>query len=298
MTDYGVQSTGYIRKPIAVILAELEAAMITEFGPGVIQTPQSPFGQLNGLMADLLAEIDERNLEIYQSYDPDQAEGTRLDILGQLRLISRGTDSDSEFRKAMTNDGQARVDVQDLVRAVRGIDGVTFAQVFVNETGETTNYGLERGSVAVSVIGGDDQEISDVMRKYVVPGVNTYGNTYVTSNVDGYCRSMSIIRPVEIPVNLTVNIKITNDSFGCPPPSVSVINNALILAWGDLRVNGKDVSFYTVRSIIEKQFSNVEVVSIQGERDGIMYSFNETITIGFLEIGQLTVNNTTITVVS
>ena len=57
MTDYGVQSTGYVRKPLSVILSEIEASMTTEFGPGVIQTSQSPFGQLNGLMADLVAEV-------------------------------------------------------------------------------------------------------------------------------------------------------------------------------------------------------------------------------------------------
>lgn len=76
MTDYGVTSSGYVRKPLATILAELEAAMRTQFGAGVIQTAVSPLGQLNGLVADLLAEVDERNLDLYQSYDPDQAEGT------------------------------------------------------------------------------------------------------------------------------------------------------------------------------------------------------------------------------
>ena len=200
MSEYGVQPTGYVRKPIAVILSELEAAMITEFGPGVIQTPQSPFGQLNGLMADLVAEIDERNLDLYQSYDPDQAEGTRLEILGRLRLLDRGLETDSSFRKSITNEGQSRVDVQDLARAVKGLDGVTYSQVFVNETGEVTNYGLDRGTVAVAVIGGEDSDIVATMRKYIVPGINSYGNTQVSTTIDGYCRTLSFIRPVEIPV--------------------------------------------------------------------------------------------------
>ena len=87
MTDYGVQPTGFVRKPLNVILAEIEAAMITEFGPDAIQTAQSPFGQLNGLFADLANELWERAEDIYLSHDPDQAEGNRLDTIGRVRQI-------------------------------------------------------------------------------------------------------------------------------------------------------------------------------------------------------------------
>lgn len=288
MTEFGIQPTGYVRKPLATILAEIEAAMITEFGPGVIQTPQSPFGQLNGLVADLVAEIDERNLDIYQSYDPDQAEGTRLDILGRLRLISRGDDNDADFRKAITNDGYARVDIQDLNRAIAGLDGVTYTQVFVNETGEATDYGLERGSVAVAVVGGDEAEIVDTMRNFIVPGIDTYGNRQVTSSIDGFCRSLNIIRPVDITVDLNVQITITEDRFGCPAPSIISIKQILIDEWENQKINGQDVSFYTIRKIIESKFSNVQVVTVTGARDSIQYVENQPVPIAFMEFGKLT----------
>lgn len=54
MTEYGVVTTGFSRKPLTVIIAELEAANIIFFGPGLIQTSQSPMGQLNGLRADAI----------------------------------------------------------------------------------------------------------------------------------------------------------------------------------------------------------------------------------------------------
>lgn len=294
MSEYGIQPTGYVRKPLAVILAELESAMITEFGPGVIQTSQSPLGQLNGLIADLVAEIDERNLDLYQSYDPDQAEGTRLDVLARLRLINRGIETDSELRQAVTNEGQSRVDVQDLSRAIKGLDGVTFVQVFVNETGEVTNYGLERGTVAVAVIGGEDSEIAETMRKYIVPGVNTYGNVHVTSSIEGQCRSASIIRPVDVVVTLTINLKVTRDKFGCPPPSPTAVKNLIEEKWSEERINGLDPSFYTIRTIIEREFTNIEVLSVQGERDGQTYSVNESVPIGFIEIASLQENDITV----
>ena len=292
MSSYGVQPTGYVRKPLSVILAELEAAMVTEFGPGVVQTPQSPLGQLNGLMADLLAEIDERNLDLYQSYDPDQAEGARLAILARLRLISRGALSDGDLRQAITNSGQGRIDTQDLARALSSISGVTYSQVFVNDSGETENPELERGFVAVAVIGGDDEAIAQTLRKFIVPGVSTYGNTYVTSNVDGFCRSMSIIRPVDVEVNVNLVVRLRRDQANCPPPSTEAIRMALEEGWLAARRNGMDVSAYSLRTIVEGTFSNVEVVSFTGERDSIENATNEPVLIGFTEIATVSVEVT------
>lgn len=284
---YGVQPTGYVRKPLSVILAELEAAMVTEFGPGVIQTPQSPLGQLNGLMADLLAEVDERNLDLYQSYDPDQAEGNRLDTLARLRLISRGSMSDTQLRQAITNAGQARVDVQDLALALRGVPGVSYAQVFVNDSGETENAELQRGFVAAAVIGGSDDAIAEVVRSYVVPGVSTFGNTVVSSNINGFCRSVSIIRPVEVEVDAVVSVRLRRDRNGCPPPSLVAVKAQAEAAWAERRQNGMDVTAYQLRSLIEGSFSTVEFVSFSAGRDGNAPELNQDILIGFTEIANL-----------
>lgn len=283
--NYGVIPTGFSRKPLAVTLAEIEARLITEFGSDFIQTSQSPMGQINGLMADIITEVWELGEDVYQSYDPDQAEGTRLDILGNLRMIRRNGIDDEQYRRAITNIGQGRVDVQDLARALRGIAGVTYAQVFVNQTGEVTPDGLESGTVSVAVIGGDDQEIAEVLRRYVVPGVNTYGNTSVTTNIDGFCRAMSIVRPVEVEVTLEVTVRRNNDLQNCPPASLLAIAARLQEVWLAERFNGLDVNFYSVRSIIEREFPNVEVVSISASRDGLPTTDN--IIIGFLEIAYL-----------
>lgn len=296
MTDYGVQPTGYVRKPLSVILSEMEANMITEFGPGVIQTSQSPFGQLNGLMADMVAEIWEIATDVYQSYDPDQAEGNRLDTLARLRLVNRASDSDQDFRRAITNEGVSRVDVQDLTRAIRNIEGVTFVKVFINETGEVTLPEYQFSTVSIAVIGGDDKLIANAVRQYVVPGVSTYGNHTVNSIVDGYCRSMSIIRPIEIPVTLNLTFRSSSDRYDCPPPSPSAVTAALVEAWQEQRVNGLDPSPYTVRSIIESQFSNMEMTTFHGGRDNLTNPIDQKVDIAFIEIASLSEDNITVTI--
>lgn len=287
MSDYGVLPSGFVRKPLNQILTEIEASLITEFGPGLIQTPQTPLGQLNGLMSDLIAELWERLEDVYQSYDPDQAEGVRLDMLGRIRLLGRGSRDDAIYRAAITNLGQARVDIQDLEQALLGLDGVTFARVYVNETGEVTNEVLQKGSIAVAIIGGDEAEIANAMRLYVVPGITTYGNTMVSSEIDGRCRSMNIIRPIEVPVRLTITVRLANDRYGCPPPSPIAIRDLVVSTWATRRSNGDDVSYYAIRSIIESTFSNVEVLRIEGERDNLGLATNQSVDIAFIEIASL-----------
>lgn len=288
--SYGIQPTGYVRKPISVILAELEAAMVTEFGPGVIQTPQSPLGQLNGLMADLLAEVDERNLDLYQSYDPDQAEGVRLDTLARIRLATRGTLADEQYRRAITNAGQGRIDIQDLAQAISGIAGVTYARVFVNDTGETDNPELEQGVVAVAVIGGDDEAVAEAVRRHIAPGVSTFGNTRITTTKDGFCRSISIIRPVEVPVELTIQVRTRRDRSNCPPPSNEAIAQTLQTAWAANRENGMDISAFNLRSIVEGTYSNVELVSFTASRPDLTGLPGMTIPITFTEVADIDVN--------
>jgi hypothetical protein len=285
--SYGVLHTGFNRKPLATILAEIENANIATFGPGVIQTSQSPLGQLNGLFADLVAQLWEFAEDTYQSYDPDQAEGVRLDTLAKLRIISRGeSEDDVSLRQAITNTDRARIDLQDLLRAVAGMQGVTYAQVFVNDSDATDANGLDAHSVAVAVIGGDDEEIARTVRQYVVPGIGTSGNVRVDTNIEGVCRSIFIVRPVPVSIKLSIVVNPRPGRDGCPPPSTSAIAAGLLqdLQTGRRLINGEDVTLFAVRSAIEARYPNVEVVSAVGDRDVIDGGSSLPVAISFYEI--------------
>lgn len=299
--SYGVVPEGFARKPLPIILAEIEAAMITEFGPDVIQTSQSPLGQINGLMADLIAQLWEFAEAVYQSYDPDQAEGVRLDALARIRLLLRAAgESDEGLRQAITNAGRARIDVQDVIRAVRGLAGVTYVEMFVNETSEFDEETLlHPGQVAVAIMGGDDEEIAAALRAYTVPGVSFYGNVYVSSEIDGRCRTVAIVRPIPVPVTLAIQVRMARDFRDCPPPATLAVRDALVADFlGDrLLRNGDDVTFFRIRSAIESRWPNVEVVSFTGQRDGNAQSTNEPVDIAFIEIATVDASNVTVTAV-
>lgn len=293
--SYGVQPTGFVRKNLATILDEIEQQMVTEFGPGVIQTPQSPFGQLNGLLADAITELWEIGLQAYQARDPDQAEQANLDTLGRYRLITRNGATDAAFRQRITNAGQARVDVQDLEAAVLSIPGVTYAMVVVNGGGEIDDNGVPAGGLSIAVIGGDDESVADTVRTYLVPGTITYGNVALNSTIDGYCRSLYVVRPIDIPVALIVQVRMSKDRFNCPAPSPTSVRNGLVVDWQALRANGKDVTFFAIRQMIESRHDGVEVIGISASRDGL--APKQEASIGFIEIASLANDNVTIEVV-
>ncbi|PHP66558.1 hypothetical protein CSC94_12780 [Zhengella mangrovi] len=285
MSDYGVKPTGWARKPLSVILAETEAAMITEFGPDVIQTAQSPLGQINGLFANLAAQVEELAEDVYHSYDPDQAEGLRLDALARIRQIARNGRGDPAMRKAITNEGVARVDLADILAAVRSVDGVTYAAVYTNETNLRDDNGLDPGSVAIVVIGGDDEAIAYEFRQFIAPGTIMFGTTYISTTRDGLCRSIAIVRPIVVPVDLSISVRVRKDINGCPPPATADIGAAFLADWAENNANGKDVNAYNIRALVEGRFSNVEVVSVLSSRDNNPETASSAI--AFIEISEI-----------
>lgn len=280
MTEYGVQPTGFVRKPLSVIKAEIEASNRAEFGSNVIQTPQSPLGQLNGLLTEYATQLWELAEGVYQSYDPNQAVGSRLEQLGNIRLVKRADgETEASFRRAITNSGAARIDIQDLTRAVAAIEGVTYAHVFVNDGGGRDDNGQPGGSLAIAVTGGSDDEIALAVRRYIAPGVQLYGTYQISSVVEGFCRTTKIIRPIEVDVDLVIRVRLFKDQNGCPPPSLTVIAEKIRSLY---ILNGEDVSSYFLRTAVES-IPGVELISFQGERNDIPQTDNITIEIDFQE---------------
>ena len=267
MTDYGVTDQGFVRKGLQDILSEREAENLKAFGPGLIQTAQTPTGQINGLWSDAEAEYWEIAVSVYRSLDPDQARGVRLDELGRLRLIERVEgESDASFAKAITNEGAANVRDADFYRAVRNANGVTWARIFVTDD-EPVDPFLPLHSVAVSVMGGDDDEIAHIAREFIVPGIISAGNTRVETVIGGMCRSIRIHRPVPVNVYLEVTVNKFNDQSGCPPPPNTTLAAVVLERFsGDQRpANGQPITDHQVRLALA-QFPSVELVSVEARK--------------------------------
>lgn len=291
MSDYGVISTGFNRKPLAVIQAEIEASLVTEFGPQVIQTSQSPLGQLNGLMADIIAELWEVAEDVYQSYDPLEAEGSRLDTLGAVRNLKRSSSElDPIYRASITNEDTARITYADFNRALKSVDGVTYAQVFVNELPKTDDKGMPANTVSAAVLGGDDAEVARVVDRFLVPGISMYGNNVVNTNFAGYCRAISFVRPTEVPTTFKVYVTTESTRKGCPAPAPAAIANALLayVTAAETRPwNGEPIDDFYLRKFIESNFAGVKYVALQGYRDSESDNLQGKLSYNFFEIADV-----------
>lgn len=86
---FGLSAEGFEKKRLADIKAEIEASLITVFGPYINLTSQSVFGQLVGIMAEREASIWELAEDVYNSQYPDTAEGAALDNVVAITGITR-----------------------------------------------------------------------------------------------------------------------------------------------------------------------------------------------------------------
>lgn len=84
MTTYGVLPTGFLRKTIDNIIAEMEADELAEISTDLDVSTTSVVGQLNGIVARQLGLAWEQLELVYHAFDADAAEGRLLDMLGKL----------------------------------------------------------------------------------------------------------------------------------------------------------------------------------------------------------------------
>lgn len=86
---YGIDSTGFVPKPLEDVKADLESGFRASFGSGITTEPQSAFGQIIGLFSDRLADLWQLGQAVYNASFPDGASGVALDNLCALTGVAR-----------------------------------------------------------------------------------------------------------------------------------------------------------------------------------------------------------------
>ena len=77
-----VDQSGVRRSSLAEITAALEAGAVSTFGSDIVLTPESPLGQIIGIMASYLSQVDDATVAIANSSSLAFARGRALDDLG------------------------------------------------------------------------------------------------------------------------------------------------------------------------------------------------------------------------
>src|SRR5690606_1191451 len=114
--------------------------------------------------------------------------------------------------------------------------------------------GLDGHSVAAVVIGGEDEDVADVINRFALPGISTSGNHRIETSIDGLCRTIWITRPLELDMTVEIRVRPVYDQLGCPAPSPSSIAHSVLAYASEAETrprNGDTLSPYYFRSFIE-----------------------------------------------
>lgn len=294
---YGVQPTGFVRKPLSQILIDIESALSAPeiFGAGVIQSSESPLGQINGIFADQVNELWELSEDIYNSLDPDQAEGTRLDSLARLRLLERNGLSNIDLRTSISNVGVNKFNIKGIEQELESVAGITYLQAFLNDDGSLDSVGLNEGDIAIAVIGGDDGEIADTLLRVVGTGSILFGNTQINSTpATGIDQQFNITRVSEVPVELIVRVRLINDTFDQFEPDPTTVANGIATEWMNTRINGRDVNEFSIERIIYCLYPNLRLNSFTATLNGTVLAQDADAVIAFDEIAEILAANITV----
>jgi len=115
---YGVDSTGFASKPLTVILEDKEAREKADIDPALDVSPAQPLGQLNGIHAADTRDAWELAEAVYNSFDPDKAEGVPLDNLCALTGTYRKPATFTKVAVTLTFGAAATIPQGSLVSVV------------------------------------------------------------------------------------------------------------------------------------------------------------------------------------
>lgn len=89
------------------------------------------------------------------------------------------TDAELRTRQIFSTANPSNTVLEGTVGAVGNVDGVIAVQPYENDTDSTDANGLPPHSIAIVVVGGDEDSIAAAIQVHKTPGTNTYGTTTV-----------------------------------------------------------------------------------------------------------------------
>lgn len=267
---YGVTDAGFNPKLISETLSEIELEEQSVFGAGIVFSPQSPLGQLNGIHADSVTEIWEMAQDVFNSFDIDQATGGRLDSLGKLRRLARlPSQSDSDFRLALNQSDYGTVRTRYIRSRLLTVAGVTNVNVLENDSHVVAPNGLSPNSLAISVVGGSDVDVATAIWSNTTGGIALVGNTEIQIEADGRCTLVNFIRPEEIQFTLELDLSIHLNQCACAPDGTPyIIENLQQQLMSECGLFGGSVVTPAQIEQIAGCYNGVHVEQVRMSRDG------------------------------
>ena len=115
MSDFGISSEGFKRKRLDLLLDELNDEVKSIFGENFNVSPESPDGQINGVISESNANLWEIAEEAYNAFNPSAATGVTLSNLVQLNGIVRSQATSSRANLTITGTASTLIPLGSLI---------------------------------------------------------------------------------------------------------------------------------------------------------------------------------------
>lgn len=151
------------------------------------------------------------------------------------------TDEELRARQQISTSNTAQTIVESIASGVGALEGVEFVKVYQNIGLVADERGIPAKSIAVIVLGGEDDEIARaIFTKLAAGGADTHGTEEVEIiDEQDIIYAIRFSRPTEIPVYVDVNVQVVNAALW--PTDGADLVKAAILSWAQIGAGGLDV---------------------------------------------------------
>lgn len=207
-------------------------------------------------------------------------------------VVGRNTETDEELRARRENNlyKTATSTLNSIKSEVSDLLDVQAVQVYENDTNSTVDS-IPAKSFEVVVLGGNDNEIANIIFAKKPAGIQAYGSTTIPI-VDGLTTvNIGFTRPTNIPVELRITF---TSSETQPDEWKSQVKDALVSKFNEEFNVGDDVYVYKLYSVLNSFPEIIDVTNFEVETvsDGTWAS---SVDIASRELATLSVENISIT---
>jgi uncharacterized phage protein gp47/JayE len=251
------------------------------------QRYHSDFGLPDGLILTQSYKVVDVKAETYQSAiaEPNTVTVKKSSVQGWRGVYnpstinsSTGIENDSDFKERLnTLLGNSTGTFDSIYARLYAVKGVSFVNIKVNSSSNTVSN-ITNNGLAISILGGDEDEIALALSECVSSGIATVGTiTKVVYDINNGQQNYSFSRP-EI-IDLTMKMQITQYK-NFPTNGKQLIKQAVVDYFNTMMV-GQAVQYsrlYTpINTVAGFSVSNL-VIGKSGEdlsQDNIFMSFNQ-----------------------
>ena len=201
---------GFTVRTLQQIIDEIGGNLKATFGNNFDTSPESPDGQLIGIFAEQLWNMEQAAQAVYQSSDPDSAVEVPLEYVCDYNGVYRKegeTDAQLRNRRQFSVINQGVNTIESIYSTLQKL-GAEFTSIRQNVE-STAQNGLPPHSFQVVVKGAEDDAIAQAIFDNKPAGIKAYGSITKTINDSkGYPHEVAFTRPTEVPINIDVKFKV------------------------------------------------------------------------------------------